>query len=114
MSSLIQNFRPIALKTSLGVMFVEQTEIKHIEADRNNSLLLIIDQEKPIRVLSNLNCVQIKLSNRIFIRCHRSHIINKNYVRSIHFKAKEIILCPNYVVPASDNFLKEIRNKISF
>lgn len=106
-----QNFKPLILKTALGILLLDYEEIIHIEADRNVCNLSYIETNKSVRLLISMNRLIRLLPEELFLKCHRSHIVNVQHINSILIKTQEIVLCNGEIVPISLDCLRSIRNQ---
>jgi len=117
---LEENFHPrnslskIAIPTLEGLLFYNTSDIVHLEAQSNYTLLYFINHPKLVasRTLKEFEDI---LPPDIFFRTHHSHIINLNYIkRYIKGDGGQIEMQNgNYVDVArrkKDEFLKTIRH----
>ncbi len=101
--------KPIVLKTMEGVAYFDYQEILMFRANGNNSLVYRIDNNNPVKILHNLSYIEKYYFNRVLFRCHRSFIINLNYIEKLNTKTRQITLRNNQVVPISHNNLGILR-----
>lgn len=73
----------ISVPISDGYEFIEVNKIMYCNSHSNYTSLHLIDGEK-IMVSKTLKEVAEALKNFPFIRVHRSHLINPNYIKSFH------------------------------
>ncbi|MCB0484455.1 MAG: response regulator transcription factor [Flavobacteriales bacterium] len=73
----------LAIPTMYGFKIVEQSEIVSIAADGSYSTVVLRDLQK-IVVSKNLKSVELALDPEVFMRVHRSHIINLAEIREFH------------------------------
>ena len=95
-------------KTIDGIAFIKYDEIIHLRADRNNTLIFIVGKEEPVKALSNISSLSLKLPQDLFFRCHRSHVINLLHVNSYRHKTREIVMSNDHCIPVSDNSEKKL------
>lgn len=69
----------IALQGIDGLMFVRKTEVLYAIADGNYTLVHLTEDRK-VKVLRKLKEVSQLLSDEVFLRIHRSHLINLEHV----------------------------------
>ncbi|MBO1002873.1 LytTR family DNA-binding domain-containing protein [Pseudogracilibacillus auburnensis] len=65
----------------------------------------------------NLTELEIILPNNIFIRCHRSYIINLHQIREVHPDSHStfiLIMSDQSRVPVSQSYSKQLRNILGF
>ncbi|MEY3398733.1 MAG: hypothetical protein RL220_1327 [Bacteroidota bacterium] len=70
----------LALSMSDGMIFVEPSEIMYCQADRNYSLVKLVDGKK-VMVSKSLKEFDETLPSRDFFRVHNSYLINLNQIR---------------------------------
>lgn len=71
----------IPVKTEDKIVLVPVNEILFIEADKNYAVINL--EDKTYRMRKTLNDLGEKLNSDVFIRVHRSYIINKNFVQEL-------------------------------
>lgn len=69
----------IAVTTNNSIEFLTTEDILFIEADRNHSILYTTNNRK-LKVIKSLSDFENKLNDDVFIRVHKSYIININHV----------------------------------
>lgn len=91
----------INISTSEGIEILNATEIIRVEA--NGSYCTIhIDKRNPIIVSRPMKDIEENLSQNTFMRVHKSHVINVNYViKYTHSDGGVIILKDNTNIPVS-------------
>lgn len=72
-------FDKIILPVGSGYQFVQIDKIIRVEADGNYSKVYFPDTE-PLLISRALHCFEETLNHSDFIRIHRAHLININYV----------------------------------
>ena len=72
----------LALSTTEGVFFLEPGQIIRLEGEGNYTRFHLVDQ-KPILISHTMKDYEEILGEHGFIRAHKSHLINKKFVR--HF-----------------------------
>ncbi|NUO02552.1 MAG: response regulator transcription factor [Saprospiraceae bacterium] len=63
-----------------GIEFINYEEIIYLEAEGNYVKIHTADN-KPVVMSKTLKDLEYKLPSRIFIRCHRSYIVNRNKIK---------------------------------
>ncbi len=71
----------IPVKTEDKIVLVPVNEVLFIEADKNYAVIILKD--KSYRMRKTLNDLGEKLDPDVFIRVHRSYIINKTFVQEL-------------------------------
>lgn len=106
--------KPIVLKTPIGFDYFDYHEIIMIKAKGNCYLVFTVDRDSPVRVLHNLGFIEKKYCNKTLYRCHKSFVINLNYVEKIVIKNRLVYLKKNLIVPLSEHSLRIIRQMSIF
>jgi len=100
--------KPIMLKTNLGFDFFDFDEIIMIEAKGHNSFVYAIDREKPVFVRQSLSSIEKRFCNGILKRCHKSFIININYIEELCSKSNRLQMKKKKEAKISSSFKKYI------
>ncbi len=95
-----RKFDKIALPAKEGYIFITTDSIMRIEADSNYSLVYFNDR-KPVLVSKTLQEFEEILDKNMFVRLHRSHLVNLQYIHSFNTKEKYILLSDGTLVPVS-------------
>lgn len=74
-----KGLRKVVLKHARGFNCVDMNTIVRLEADRNYTVV-ILDTQKSIVVSRTLNNFEAVLDMDVFVRIHKSHIVNLNYM----------------------------------
>ncbi len=82
---------------------INTTDINYIEAD--GSYCIIHSDDKKYTISSNLNCFNAKLNNSLFVRIHRSYIVNIDKVEAFD---RNSIVINGKSLPISKSQQKEI------
>lgn len=101
--------KPIILKTSIGFVYFDYSEVIMCSSEGNCALVFSVESKNPYRVLHNISFIERKYCNEIFIRCHKSHIINLMHLEKLITKRHQVQLKRNYIVPLSDHSWRKIR-----
>jgi len=75
----------IALQLLNEIRFVQLSQIRYCKSENNYTIFLLANDEKII-VSKGIYEFQDLLPTDIFIRCHQSYLVNRNYVKSFHSK----------------------------
>lgn len=117
-SKLIDNLAPggsnkFAIPTSDGLLFVNYDEIIHLEAQDQYTTLYLTDGRKMLSS-RNIKSFEDKLSERVFFRVHRSHIINLiHHLKEFHRTDGGIVAMSNGVeIPISRRKLPQFMERI--
>lgn len=73
------NYSPLLLRTSKGLMIINCNSIIRIEAVSNYSKLYF-DNGKTMLVAKLLRWFEAELPMQQFIRVHRTHVVNKQFI----------------------------------
>ncbi|MEI6050606.1 MAG: LytTR family DNA-binding domain-containing protein [Bacteroidota bacterium] len=103
------SIKHIVLKTATGFAYFDYNDIIICSADGNCSNIFSTENVEPIKILHNLSFIERKYCNDLFIRCHKSHIINLIHLEKLIIKSHHVQLKRNFVVPLSENCWKKIR-----
>jgi two-component system, LytTR family, response regulator len=77
----INNFK-LALTTMEGVFFFEPAQIVRCEAENNYTYFYFADQ-KPLLISKTMKEYEDILTDYGFLRVHKSHLVNKKYVKHL-------------------------------
>ena len=89
------------LPTNLGVEIVDCSSLVRIEAI-SNYCKLFFASGRTLVVAKLLSWFEERLSSRGFLRLHRSHVVNMQYIlRLKNDKNAEVVLKDLYVIPVS-------------
>lgn len=95
------------MKPSILEKEVRSKEINYIEAKSNYSRIYFYNSEKVAsRTLKEITKI---IPNEKFCRCHRSYIINLNYIQSINFIESTLQLKNGLEVPISRRQKAKVR-----
>ncbi len=102
----------IAISHSKGIKLVEDNSISHIEAS-GNCCTLHFENGDTYLDTRTLKWYDDILDKHKFIRIHKSHLINMNFVKEyIHVDGHRVILKSGESVPISRNRLSEFISRI--
>lgn len=90
-----------------AVTYVPIEKILYVESDNNRCIIHQKDEEPHI-VYKKLDTIQAELPSSHFLRCHKSFLVNMDYIKSAD---KEFTLITGDVVAIRQRSLKEIRNQ---
>jgi len=102
--------KPIILKSSIGFVYFDYSEIIMCSAEGNCTLIFSVVNKEPLRVLHNISFIERKYCNEKFIRCHKSHIINMMHLEKLITKKHQVELKHNFIVPLSEHSWRKIRD----
>jgi two-component system, LytTR family, response regulator len=74
----------IHIPTTHGFMIFQQSDIMHCKADGPYTHFFMNGKTGKITSSVNLGQVEQKLDKNVFFRVHKSHIINRHYVKEYH------------------------------
>jgi len=100
----------IVLNTAKAIFTVNESDILYCESDGNYTTFYTTNLE-PITVSKYLKMFEEILSENIFIRCHRSFIVNKEHVQKYN-KRGNLILKNGLNVPVSKERKEYSLNRI--
>lgn len=105
----------IFVKTGSKIDVVSVADIIHIDAD--DDYVEIFTAEKKYLKKETMNYLENNLPEEIFIRVHRSSIINTNYIEKLERYGKEsylVILKDGSKVNVSKSRVKELKGQLGF
>ena len=110
---LIDQFKTqVSICTNYGIKFLETNNIQVLESDGNYTILYDKDAKRHISS-KPLAYYEKQLDPKIFLRTHRSYIINKNYI--VHFfpgRVGKIELSNGLIIEVSARKMAEVRKRI--
>ena len=94
----------ITVKSGYDLYKLKYNEIRYIESDSEYVIYHTVDK----RIMSNqsLKTLEKTLPNSLFIRVHRSYMINKNFVTRL--KGRDLLLS-EVVIPVSDSYYDAVK-----
>lgn len=107
-SAATPNERYISVTYNRTTAFVSEKDIIFISSDKRKLTLHTIDQS--YTYYDKLETVITKLSNK-FCRCHRSYIVNFDYIKSIE-NWNTLIMNNNTVIPIGNSYLDNFKMKL--
>ena len=90
------------------IIQLELATISHIEAV-DHSILIYLPNEKVLTHM-NFTTVQQKLPQDVFLRIHRSFIVNRLHIKVID--GKKIVLSNGLILPLGDQYRKTLMNAV--
>ena len=101
--------KELSLRTIDGHIFLNSSEIVRFEADRNYTLLYLLNQALPERLSCSFSDIEKRLkTNKQFYKCHRSHIVNLTYIKKFKDKA-HYLQTEHGEVPVSESYLHDFK-----
>jgi DNA-binding LytR/AlgR family response regulator len=97
------HFDKLPIQKNQKTFFVELTDIVSVTADGHYTKVRTSDSEYHFCNYS-LSRVEEKLDPGVFLKVHRSHIVNLDHVKSFerhHDKGLVSMLCDDHVIPVS-------------
>ncbi|HHH49634.1 MAG TPA: response regulator transcription factor [Saprospiraceae bacterium] len=101
--------KKIVLKTSNNRYIVYLKDIIRLEAD--GAYTLFVTEKQNIIISKNLKYYQDLLDEKMFIRCHQSHLVNSKQIISI-YKNGQLLLSNKELIPISVRKKSEIIKKL--
>ncbi len=111
--NLVNPFRRIAIPTVGGYLFANIHEILRVESDTNYSKIILSDQQ-PYTSSRTLRDYEELLTPFNFVRVHRSHLINLNFIREYQKgRTPQLLMEDGATVPVAanrkDDFLNQLK-----
>lgn len=94
--------KPLVIRTNMGDTFFDYQDIVRIEASGSRTFIYNKKGEK----LTSPTCIselEMRLPEKTFFRCHRSHIVNISYILNYNGKTGKLTV-NDTEVPISKNF----------
>ncbi len=108
------SFNKLALPTETGLNLIEKSNILYAKADDNYCVIKLVDG-KTITISKTLKHIEELIDSNIFLRIHKSYLVNLNYVKQFFKIEMEVELLTNERLPIShrkkDTFVKAITTK---
>ena len=98
----------ISIPVVSGTIIKEAKHIIRIQASSNYSRIYCTDERYPITVAKVLQWFQNKLPKQDFIRTHRAHLVNKQFIESKTLK--QVLLQNGETISISKRKRNEIKN----
>lgn len=106
--SNINSFEKLGLPTSDGIRFVKVDDIVRCESDSSYTIFFMNSKDK-IVVSKNLKNYEDLLSDRKFLRIHKSHLINTRYVEQyINGDGGQVVMSDGSTVEVSRRKKEEL------
>jgi two-component system LytT family response regulator len=105
----------IFVKTGTRIDVIPVTDIVHIQAE--DDYVEIVTEEKKYLKKETMNYLENSLPSELFIRVHRSSIVNVNYILKLERYGKEsyiVILKDGSKVNVSKSRVKELKEQLGF
>lgn len=108
------SFNKLALPTETGLNLIDKSNILYAQADDNYCVIKLVGG-KVITISKTLKHIEELIDSDIFLRIHKSYLVNLNYVKLFFKTEMEVELLTNERLPIShrkkDTFVKAITSK---
>lgn len=105
----------ITIKCKNGRRIININDIIFCQAKNNyTDILLTSKKGNIINCAKTLNEIEKMLPNDLFVRCHRSFLVNINYIEILHLKDKKITLKNHKTIKLSQNGYKNAKSVLNF
>ena len=112
-STYLMNMYIFLLPTNKGIEIIDCLSLTRIEAISNYCKLYFVNG-KTLVVAKVLAWFEEKLSARGFVRIHRSHLVNMQFILRVNEDGKaEVILRDHYAIPVSRRKRQQCKQAIS-
>lgn len=108
-----KEYPKVAFPVNDGYKLIKSSTIKYCEADVNYTRLHLINGDK-MMVSKTLKRIEELLPEQLFLRPHKSYLVNKNYIKE--YKNKEghfLVLINNEEIPVSGRKKSEVLSSIT-
>lgn len=103
----------VELRIGGNIQFISYDKIIRLEACSNYTKIYTTDSAKPILTSKTLKCYVDKLDEQMFLRPHKSHLVNKNFVHKISSnRGWTIVLSNGDRIKISRRKVKAVRNRL--
>lgn len=99
----------IALPANKGLLLVPKEDILYAIAEGNYTHIYLING-KSIKILKKLKQVTELLSDKDFIRIHRSYLINMEHVRKFE-EGKTVVMSNDFSLTVSRSYKRDFKEK---
>jgi two-component system, LytTR family, response regulator len=82
----------LCIHTCKGEQQLQFENILRIEGMSNYSKIIFVDKSHPLIVSKTLAWVEQQLTTKIFLRTHRKHLVNKNFIAAIFLSGQYVEL----------------------
>jgi two-component system LytT family response regulator len=108
----IKEFR-LAVPSSQGVFFFTLDEILRLEADRNYTVIHLVDK-RPFVASKTLKYFEEMLGDFNFIRTHKSHLVNATHIVRLSSNHESVLLTDGARIEISRRKKDEVQQQLSF
>ncbi len=84
----------LEVRTKSRIYYISYDSISHI--NREGTKTVIYSSDNALEVYDSLDSITSKLDSEKFVKCHRSSIVNKDFIKYIDKKNRTIILTNGY------------------
>ena len=84
--------RQIQIKIGTNLYYMKETDIMYIAESEHQQRLCLHTRDSVMEFYGSLKDIKEQLSAEDFFQCHRSAIINLQYIKDIDFRNKKIIM----------------------
>jgi two-component system LytT family response regulator len=100
----------ISVSTLSGISLIDLNSIEYVKADASYCTIQITN-DKPLTISKPLKHIENQIEkNPVFIKIHKSYLVNRNFVKSLDRATNEIVLIDGARLPISRNNLKMVFN----
>lgn len=100
----------IVLKDRNQVIFISASAITFIEHAHRHTEVHVVDREEAYLINSTLQQVYMSLPEKRFLRCHKSFIVNKQYIAKI--QNGQITISPDFLIPIGRKYQSSFMEKV--
>ena len=100
----------IMVKSDYKSVKIQLTQILYIEGLKDYVKIYLQGEEKPVITLNSLKKMSDSLPGNLFLRVHKSFIINTNKIKSV---TKNRIIIHDKWIPVGDNYKNDFQNSVN-
>lgn len=102
----------LIVKDSRKLKKIFQRDILYVKVE-GNYITIQMKNDRKMVIKNSLKAFEKKLTLDIFLRCHRSTLLNVLEVKQIDMKTNQILLQNNELLPLGDLYSSDIRNRFN-
>lgn len=108
----LHSSKKLVIKTTQGFRFIPFQNIVCVVADNNYSKIRLSNQDE-LLVCKTLKFIEAKLESCDFIRCHKSYLVNMEYIEELLCNGvNKLKLSDRHEIPISRDGLKSIKQTL--
>jgi two-component system, LytTR family, response regulator len=102
----------ISITTNKGISRLSLENIIRIQSSSNYSRIYFADNSYPLTVAKILQWFEEHLPAEMFLRTHRTHLVNRQHIESVTLPAKRLRLSNGEVISISKRRKQWVKDRI--